>query len=245
MKKILSLVLVVSMCFILGSCELLANVFGGNTEVRYTATKEEWDAAMAGKNFTAEITLEMTYTSEGRYNKNANYITVKETDTVMMQVTKAVSENNYMDGENTETRELDPDYTILKDGIYYDISKDGDEWVASKIEGGEPPIDSINNILSDTFFDEPFSYEDFVYNEEEKAYEKEVDKDIMGVDDAENLPILSIYFENGKLVKIEISENHTKELDGYSQSAYVSYVFTNIGSTVIDNVPEYVVKEEN
>lgn len=255
MKKILSLVLVVVMCFALASCSFIeqflpGNENGGNNEnenkpaeIRTTVTKEEWDAAVAEKNFTAEMMLSTLYSQGDMFNKNVQYATVKQTETASFQQNKFVVQSHLAGPETTEE---DPEYIVKKGDFFYEVSKEDGVWEGVLEENPENRIISLS-LLFETFGgDKAITFEDFTYNEENKSYEYEGTRSLLNNSNFESKPYFALSFEDGKIVRAEISEKSEKTDDDISYAIEISYVFTNFGKTVVDDIPEFtIVEKEN
>ena len=255
MKKILSLVLVVVMCFALASCSFIEQLLPGNenggnngnenkpAEIRTTVTKEEWDAAVAEKNFTAEIMLSTLYSQGDMFNKNAQYSTVKQTETASFQQNKFVVQSHLAGPETTEE---DPEYIVKKGDFFYEVSKEDGVWEGVLEENPENRIISLSVLFKTFSEDEAITFEDFTYNEENKSYEYEGTRSLLNNSNFESKPYFALSFEDGKIVRAEISEKSEKTDDDISYAIEISYVFTNFGKTVVDDIPEFtIVEKEN
>ena len=255
MKKILSLVLVVVMCFALASCSFIeqflpGNENGGNNEnenkpaeIRTTVTKEEWDAAVAEKNFTAEMMLSTLYSQGDMFNKNVQYATVKQTETASFQQNKFVVQSHLAGPETTEE---DPEYIVKKGDFFYEVSKEDGVWEGVLEENPENRIISLSVLFKTFSEDEAITFEDFTYNEENESYEYEGTRSLLNNSNFESKPYFALSFEDGKIVRAEISEKSEKTDDDISYAIEISYVFTNFGKTVVDDIPEFtIVEKEN
>ncbi len=255
MKKILSLVLVVVMCFALASCSFIEQLLPGNengenngnenkpAEIRTTVTKEEWDAAVAEKNFTAEMMLSSLYSQGDMFNKNVQYITVKQTETASFQQDKFVVQSHLAGPETTEE---DPEYIVKKGDFFYEVSKEDGAWEGVLEENPENRIISLSVLFKTFSEDEAITFEDFTYNEENKSYECEGTRSIFDYANNVTKPYFTLSFEDGKIVRAEVSEKREETADDASYAIEISYVFTNFGKTVVDDIPEFtIVEKEN
>lgn len=248
MKKLFALILVVAMCFVLGSCSFVESLISpdnengdntNSTEIRTTVTEEEWDAAMSGKNFTAEVSLSTVHSQGDIFSKNAQYINIKQTETSSLQNNKFVVESNFAGPETTEEG---PEYIVKQGDDFYSVTKEDEAWVGNKISNPENVIVSLSYLLENLSEDASFKFEDFTYNEETKAYECEAPISMFGQADEDSAFLVVVYFENGKIVKAEISESAKKTADDISYSVDVRYVFTDFGTTVVNDIPEFTVE---
>ena len=225
MKKIVSLMLVaVMMVMTLTSCDLVDKLFGNDTETRYTITEEEWNTIMAMKNYTVNTTGKTVTTG----TMNGETQTSEENSTVNAKFTEDSqhhkSEGTRQGGE-TFVNEY---YYATKDGVKYRLNADGSNAYEYEWE-------------SETFYDFCFgdsevAFEDLTYDEAEKAYK-------VDVENGETTIKMTIYFENGMVVKAIGEMNVEQSAEGYSivMSAVATMTVSETGTTVVE-VPEFTVE---
>ena len=230
MKKIISLALVtVMLVFALASCDMINKLLGKEPEktpVRTTITEEEWKALETTTNFTAEGTMSSTM-SRGEESQTSNSKgLLKQSDTAVYDKTEYLYED--------EEPSVDESYYVEKDGKSYYLVDMGSDlgWVAHEDN------DIFNTMLDVACGGEEIEFKDLVYDEEKKAYVYTLDEeDIHGV--------ISLYFEDGKLVKTVISATGDmgEGEDAIHAEASQTIVFSNIGTTTVD-LPEYTIANE-
>ena len=166
-----------------------------------TVTKEQYEAAFGIPNYTLSINAVVTQ-QISKYTETATERTL-----------------NYM-GSDTSSN-----YEVLIDGVWHDIYEKYNseirdyEYVASPATSQEP-----DNALVELFG--YFSYEDLVYNTENRYYSVEFEGDKY-----------YLYFENGNLTQIVMFS----EMDSSVGIEFMIDI-SDVGTTVVD-LPEYTIVE--
>lgn len=119
-----------------------------------------------------------------------------------------------------QSSEEDTVYYLLADGKCYSVSLEGGKWEAIESDEWEPRALIIWSMNTDDI-----SYDDFTYNESEKAY-------VYTVEHA----TATVRFENGVVKSLVITYEGEPDMTR-------SFTFSNIGTTTI-TVPEYEIVEQ-
>ena len=249
MKRIVALLLALSMIiaasFALSSCELISGIIpenqedetpdniedGGNTdngnkdenvdttpEVRTTITEAEWEEFCNYTNYTVSSVAEIKYC-----DPTTGEILVDSTGS-LMQAT--LTQEHWI----TENACCFQDYNgsigmfnVLKDGVWYQLHEYEDGYKGIPLSDYSHGFFKFSNV----------DYKELVYDEVKGTY-KAVDDAIWGGSDC------FLYFENGKIIKMEILQILTND----SNMMYFKQIgtFNNIGTTVIE-IPEFTISE--
>lgn len=193
-------------------------------KVRTTITEEEFKALMATEiyNYTEINTICSTVydnvTGEIAIDPATGQLVENRMTSIRMSTEYAKMFCDF-DGSSN--------WNVLKDGIWYYVSEypDGSGKFVGRVNDKERHI-SLYSWFS--YYD----YDAFVYNEEKAAYEV-----------LENENKIYIYFENGDMVKIEVTQIDESDED-YTLYMTATVIYTNIGTTVV-NVPEFTIEENS
>ena len=216
MKKIISIVLLMAMlCLAMVSCKK----DNPPAETRYTITADEWAALLTLKNYTAESKNEITTSINGGEPES-------ETSTGIIKSTETVWYSEDRGGEDVYKR-----YTVVEGDKIYSVREndDGTFWAYTTENG----IDTFAKWYT---LDE-VKFEDLVYNESTKSYSFTVSDEEM---DAE----YTVWFENGKIVKLvvtasaEYTYGEGEDAVTDSETIKVEVTISNIGTTTV-TVPAF------
>ena len=217
MKKLVSVLLIVCLCFsllaTLAACqnkpaekETDENTTATKdpdmeqSDPKTTVTKDEFVAALATKNFTVAAT--------GQTGEQVLSIVMKSTDSAIVR--------------NVESQGIF--YTVQKDGIWYELSEKDGTYIGVFQYGYEPQT------LADIMFPLEYKtnleglYDKFSYNEEEGCYYA------IGLDVSPSDREYRIYFENGVLSKFRSDEPGNSSIG----------IFSDINKTTVD-IPNFTV----
>lgn len=225
MKKILSLLLILAMLTVaMVSCkkdEPTQDPTPPAQETRYTITAEEWAAVLTLKNYTAEITNSQTQILNGGEPE-------VESSTGLTKSTDTVCYEEQRDGDDVYKT-----YMVVENGKNYHMSENDDG--TFDVYTAKYGIDS----LAEYYTFETITFADLTYNAETKAYTFSVTND-----EVEMTAQYSIWFENGKVVKLEaVASREMSYGEGENaMSVYaemkVTLVITNVGTTTV-TVPNF------
>lgn len=228
MKKIIALILVaIMLTFALASCDILESLMPKQdppAETRYTITAEEWAALDSELNYTVVSTGTSTVSYGTETHKNNISETFKSTANDKYELIKNLD-------EIAEKESSTEHYYTTKDGVRYILTyyENMGEWKGYEYE------DDSSSILDYLVGGEEIKFEDLVYDADNKAYVATVTKDDL-------TSVLTLYFENGKLVKciIEASGTISQGDTTCSAQATATCIFSDIGTTVV-TLPEYTI----
>lgn len=271
MKRIISLILVVIMALscslMLGSCELLEQFLSDTKkdpeEVKdTTVTEEEWNVALAIINFTVHRESEtMTKTTvTGAQMGTMEGETIERSTGIQKQNETAQYSKNEYESKRVENGETDSTSYGSESYLTYDPVEDTwyrilENKTTGEWEGydfGKSAIDDLGRML---FVDgTENTFENFTYDEEEKAYVRDVKIPGMGESDGVGPRIdtakLYLYFENNNLVKAVMRAEGVNSGEVDFQGETASYTATasmtatilisDHGTTTI-TVPEYTI----
>lgn len=258
MKKIISLVIVaVMMVLSLASCDIINDfletvtkednksgdqssgdgsennkessegITDAREEVRTTITEDEWEALDDIMNYTAKLTVPDGYkTEDGETGECEVTETIKQTKNA--GYVERVSKYDY--GETKINEYL----YVLKDDVSYELYESDDGTWYATAEEWEPM--TFSNFLLSYIGLEDIKFENLVYDEDKKAYTYNYSYSTE-YNYTENR---TIYFENGTLVKIDL----TMTADSGPRHVEATIMVSNIGTTEI-TVPEYTIESSN
>ncbi len=246
MKRILSLILAVLMCFSLclafASCEFFGNSDdkdddSGKKETVYTITQDEWDANLEEVNYTADMkmVMEMVYSMgemEQSMKVSADALIEQTSDSCYQE---NITKSEYTGSDPQEDEEIG--YYQKKGDKVYQISEGKDGWIGEEYDYSFDPISEVFDS-----FAEGITYDDLIYDEEKKVYTYVTNGSYMGMDEGEIN--MEIRFENGKIVKIEMVMDYEVAEDGVEVNCDFTCTinFSKLGKTTVE-VPAYEIVE--
>lgn len=139
-------------------------------------------------------------------------------------IMKSTAESMYM--TYTYEGEQQAQYLVKENGTWYGLTEYEGTWYGAEQTDAEVEIFTFAGGQGIYFVNK---FDEFEYDEVNHCY---VANDFT-IDD-ETAEYVKIYIENGKIMKMEIKESINAET--YTESVYV---FSNYGTTTIDNIPEW------
>lgn len=189
----------------------------GYKKIIYTvADVNAWNEVLTGDYLTNG-----TVDVDGKTYTNGVLVPEQSVTNVM----KSTAESMYM--TYTYEGEQQTQYLVKQNGTWYGLTEHEGKWYGAEQTDEEVEIFTFAGGQGAYFVDR---FNEFEYDEVNHCY---VANDFM-IDD-ETAEYVKIYIENGKLVKMEIKGSIDAET--YIESVYV---FSNYGTTTIDNIPEWV-----
>ena len=191
----------------------------GYVSVTYTvADANAWNEVLTG-DYLSNVTCvaeNNAYKDDVLLESEANGMNMKITENAILQAVSAHGQSQTM-------------YVVKKDNAWYRLSKNQDAWYGMQITEQQVAAYTIVGGLGAYFVDK---FSSFVYDSENKCYV------------AENLNLVGntifdyvkICIENGKLISVEMKR--TVSADQY---VLMQYTFTNYGTTVLEDVPQFTV----
>ncbi len=268
MKKIISLALVtvmcLSLCLMLGSCELVEQYLpmleSDKKGPVTTVTEEEWNKALDAVNYEASTDYIISQILTADKPELSREMVVHVTATA--ELTETAQHNRTYSLTTMSSSEEIKETTHTYEKCFTQNSDNGKWYILTKNnDASEWAVEEANELIPTTIGDTieelcTADFSDFTYDEEKKAYVSENINEtwVSGINEEENAEgKIYIYFEDKNIVKIEVivkgEQDGEYEYEGemVAHTTSVEYTFlitfTNHGkATVI--VPQYTVPEE-
>ena len=184
--------------------------------ITYTVTENKWNEVFVGdylNNGTVNIDSKY-YENEVLIPEQSNATVMKSNETAMVM--------SMVDGADAESQ-----YLVKEDDVWYAIMNNEGTWY-----GVEVPVTLVNSYSfagsqGIAFVDR---YNEFTFDDENNCYVASnfvIDSDVTA-------EYVKIYIKNGKLDKMEM-----KATINATAYAIAKYVFSDYGTTVIDNIPQW------